>query len=388
MIAMKIDSSIQYIGVDDHDIDLFESQYKVPNGVSYNSYVIFDEKIAIIDTADSRKADEWWQNLLTALDGRTPHYLISQHMEPDHSSLVAQVLERFPTLQVVATPKAIQMMSQFFEGLDFSKRSIAVKDGDTLSLGKHSLTFVHAPMVHWPEVMLCYESYSKILFSADAFGKFGVLSHDEVWEDEARRYYLNIVGKYGVQVQTLLKKAAALDISAICPLHGPVLSENLSHYIGLYDKWSSYLPETEGLFVAYASIYGGTACAAKYIADEARKRGVDVVVADLCRCDISWALGEAFRMSRLVVCAASYDAGVFPPMYDFLYHLKIKNFQRRKVAIVENGSWAPTAGRVMRFMLDEMKGIEVVEPLVTIKSRMKQTDIPAIHNMLDTLLNR
>lgn len=383
---MKIDSSIKYIGVDDYDIDLFESQYKVPNGVSYNSYIIFDDKIAIIDTADARKADEWWHNLLTTLDGRTPDYLISQHMEPDHSSLVAQVMERFPLLQVVATPKAIQMMPQFFEGLDVAQRGVAVKDGDTLSLGKHTLTFVHAPMVHWPEVMLCYESQSKVLFSADAFGKFGALSHDEPWEAEARRYYLNIVGKYGAQVQALLKKAASLDISAICPLHGPVLSENLSHYIGLYDTWSSYSPETEGLFVAYASIYGGTAAVAEYIADEARKRGVDVVLADLCRCDMSWALSEAFRMSRMAVCAASYDAGVFPPMHDFLYHLKIKNFQRRKVAIVENGSWAPTAGRVMRSMLDEMKDIDIVDPVVTVRSRMKQADVAVVQNMLDTLL--
>lgn len=384
---MNIYPSIKYIGVDDNDIDLFESQYKVPNGISYNSYLLLDEKIAIIDTADARKAQEWWNNLLAALDGRTPHYLVSLHMEPDHSSLIAQVMERYPELKLVASPKAIQMLPQFFGDVDIENRCIAMKEGDILSLGKHTLTFMNAPMVHWPEVLVCYDTYSKTLFSADAFGKFGSLSHDEPWDDEARRYYLNICGKYGMQVQALLKKAAALDIARICPLHGPMLSENLAHYVGLYDKWSSYTPETDGVLVAYASIYGGTTEAAIYLANLLQAAGKQVVTIDLCRCDMSHALSEAFRMSHLAVCAASYDAGLFPPMHDFLYHLKIKNYQSRKVGIIENGSWAPTAGRVMRTMLEEMKNIEIVEPMVTIRSRMKKENTVAIEQLANALLS-
>lgn len=384
---MNIYPSIKYIGVDDNDIDLFESQYKVPNGISYNSYLLIDEKIAIIDTADARKAQEWWNNLSAALDGRTPHYLVSLHMEPDHSSLIAQVMERYPELKLVASPKAIQMLPQFFGDMDTENRCIAMKEGDILPLGKHTLTFMNAPMVHWPEVLVCYDTYSKTLFSADAFGKFGSLSHDEPWDDEARRYYLNICGKYGMQVQALLKKAAALDIARICPLHGPMLSENLAHYVGLYDKWSSYTPETDGVLVAYASIYGGTTEAAIYLANLLQAAGKQVVTIDLCRCDMSHALSEAFRMSHLAVCAASYDAGLFPPMHDFLYHLKIKNYQSRKVGIIENGSWAPTAGRVMRTMLEEMKNMEIVEPMVTIRSRMKKEDTVAIEQLANALLS-
>lgn len=381
---MDITSTIKYIGVKDNDIDLFEGQYRVPKGVLYNSYVIFDEKIAIMDTADARKGAEWWNNLTSTLDGRTPDYLVVQHMEPDHSSLIAEVMERFPSLKVVASAIAIKMMPQFFSEPDFQSRTITVKEGDTLCLGSRELTFVTAPMVHWPEVILSYDKKEKVLFSADAFGTFGE-TIEEGWNDEARRYFLNIVGKYGTQVQTLLKKAATLDIATICPLHGPVLKENLGRYIALYDTWSSYRPETEGVFVAYASIYGGTAEVALKIADTLRNLGVEVITADLARCDASQALADAFRMSRMVLCASSYDAGVFPPMHHFLHHLKMKNFQNRRVALVENGSWAPTAGRVMRSMLEEMKNIEIVEPVVTIKSRMKAEDAEAIEALVKSI---
>lgn len=381
---MDITSTIKYIGVKDNDIDLFEGQYRVPKGVLYNSYVIFDEKIAIMDTADARKGAEWWNNLTSTLDGRTPDYLVVQHMEPDHSSLIAEVMERFPSLKVVASAIAIKMMPQFFSEPDFQSRTITVKEGDTLCLGSRELTFVAAPMVHWPEVILSYDNKEKVLFSADAFGTFGE-TIEEGWNDEARRYFLNIVGKYGTQVQTLLKKAATLDIATICPLHGPVLKENLGRYIALYDTWSSYRPETEGVFVAYASIYGGTAEVALKIADTLRSLGVEVITADLARCDASQALADAFRMSRMVLCASSYDAGVFPPMHHFLHHLKMKNFQNRRVALVENGSWAPTAGRVMRSMLEEMKNIEIVEPVVTIKSRMKAEDAEAIEALVKSI---
>ena len=384
---MEITSSIKYVGVDDLDIDLFESQYIVPDGMAYNSYVILDEKVAIMDTVDARKRTEWWENVENVLDGRTPDYLVVQHLEPDHASLVSEVLEKYPQLKVVATAKAVQMMPQFFPSADFSDRTIAVKEGDTLSLGSHTLQFITAPMVHWPEVMLSYEQSKKVLFAADAFGKFGALCNEGSWDCEARRYYFNICGKYGLQVQALLKKAAALDIRTICPLHGPVLKENLAHYIGLYDTWSKYEPETEGVFVAYASIHGGTAVAANKLAEILREKGAPkVVVSDLSRCDMAEAVEDAFRYSHMVVCAASYDADVFPPMYDFLHHLKMKNFQNRKVAIVENGSWTPTAGRVMRGMLETMKNITIAEPMVTIRSRMKDEDLPAMEQLAVALL--
>ena len=384
---MEITSSIKYVGVDDLDIDLFESQYQVPDGMAYNSYIIFDEKVAIMDTADARKGAEWWANVEAALAGRTPDYLVVHHVEPDHASLIAEVLVKYPQCTVVATAKALQMMPQFFEGIDFNERGIAVKEGDTLSLGAHTLQFVLAPMIHWPEVMVSYEQSEKILFSADAFGKFGALCNGGAWECEARRYYINICGKYGNQVQTLLKKAATLDIDMICPLHGPVLKENLAHYIGLYDIWSKYEPETEGVLVAYASIHGGTAVAAERLADILRSKGAPkVVVTDLSRCDMAEAVEDAFRYSHMVVCAASYDADVFPPMHDFLHHLKIKSYQRRKVAILENGSWAPTAGRVMRAMLEGMKSIDIVEPMVTIRSRMKDSDLPEMEQLVENLL--
>ena len=384
---MEITLSIKYVGVDDLDIDLFESQYQVPDGMAYNSYIILDEKVAIMDTADARKGAEWWTNVEAVLAGRTPDYLVVHHVEPDHASLIAEVLVKYPQCKVVATAKALQMMPQFFEGIDFNERGIAVKEGDTLSLGAHTLQFILAPMIHWPEVMVSYEQSEKVLFSADAFGKFGALCNGGAWECEARRYYINICGKYGNQVQTLLKKAATLDIDMICPLHGPVLKENLGHYIGLYDIWSKYEPETEGVLVAYASIHGGTAVAAERLADILRSKGAPkVVVTDLSRCDMAEAVEDAFRYSHMVVCAASYDADVFPPMYDFLHHLKIKSYQRRRVAIVENGSWAPTAGRVMRAMLEGMKSIDIVEPMVTIRSRMKESDLSEMEQLVDNLL--
>lgn len=384
---MEISSAIKYIGVDDLDIDLFESQYVVPEGMAYNSYVILDEKIAIMDTADGRKAVEWWGNLEQVLGGRTPDYLVVQHLEPDHSALIAEVMDRYPAIKLVATATAVKMLPQFFSHVDFNERVIAVKEGDTLSLGSHTLQFFVAPMVHWPEVMVSYEQSEKVLFSADAFGKFGAICNDGPWDCEARRYYINICGKYGAQVQALLKKAATLDIKTICPLHGPVLTENLGHYIGLYDTWSKYEPETEGVLVAYASIHGGTAVAANRLADILREKGApNVVVIDLSRCDIAEAVEDAFRYSHMVVCAASYDADVFPPMHDFLHHLKIKAYQKRRVAIMENGSWAPTAGRVMRAMLETMKAVEIVEPVVTIRSRMKDSDIPAMEQLAESLL--
>lgn len=384
---MEISAAIKYVGVDDLDIDLFESQYIVPDGMAYNSYIILDEKVAIMDTVDARKGAEWWANVESVLDGRTPDYLVVQHLEPDHASLVAQVLEKYPTVQVVATAKAVQMMPQFFDGTDFTGRCIAVKEGDVLSLGSHKLQFIVAPMVHWPEVMLSYEQTEKVLFAADAFGKFGALCNGGSWDCEARRYYINICGKYGAQVQALLKKASTLNINTICPLHGPVLTDNLAHYIDLYDTWSRYEPETEGVLVAYASIHGGTAAAAEKLAEIIREKGAPkVVVTDLSRCDIAEAVEDAFRYSHMVVCAASYDADVFPPMYDFLHHLKLKNYQKRKVAIVENGSWAPTAGRVMRAMLEGMKDVAIVEPVVTIRSRMKESDLPAMEQLALELL--
>lgn len=384
---MEITSSIKYVGVDDLDIDLFESQYIVPEGMSYNSYIILDEKVAIMDTADARKGAEWWSNVKSALAGRVPDYLVVQHLEPDHAALIHEVVAEYPSVRIVATAAAIKMMPQFFDGVDFEGRTVAVKEGDTLSLGSHTLQFFVAPMVHWPEVMVSYEQSEKVLFSADAFGKFGALCNEGAWDCEARRYYINICGKYGTQVQTLLKKAATLDIKTICPLHGPVLTENFGHYIGLYDTWSKYEPETEGVLVAYASIHGGTAAAANRLADMLRVKGAPkVVVTDLSRCDMAEAVEDAFRYSHMVVCAASYDADVFPPMHDFLHHLKLKNYQNRKVAIVENGSWAPTAGRIMRAMLESMKNIEIVEPLVTIRSRMKDSDLPEMEKLVGSLL--
>ena len=386
-MTFNVTEKIRYIGVDDTTIDLFESQYIVPNGISYNSYLIMDEKIAIMDTADKRKSEEWFANLEEGLEGRTPDYLVLQHMEPDHAGNIATLLAKYPELQVVASAKAIQMMPQFFEDTCFEGRTISVKEGDTLNLGEHTLQFFMAPMVHWPEVMVTYDQTDKVLFSADGFGKFGALAHEEDWACEARRYYFNICGKYGPQVQALLKKAATLDIACICPLHGPILKENLGYYIGLYDTWSKYDVETEGVFIAYASIHGGTKKAAEKMAEILREKGAPKVsIADLSRDDMAEAVEDAFRMSKLIVAAASYDADVFPPMHDFLHHLKIKAYQKRRVGIIENGSWAPCAGRVMKDMLESMKEIEIVEPMVTIRSAMKQGDIPALEALADAIL--
>ena len=385
---VEVTKDIKYIGVDDTDLDLFESQYIIPNGISYNSYIILDEKVAVMDTVDSRKEAEWLEKLAAALDGRQPDYLVVQHMEPDHAGSITAFMERYPEAKIVASARAIQMMPQFFEGVDFSANTIAVKEGETLLLGAHTLQFFAAPMVHWPEVIVTYDQTDKVLFSADGFGKFGALAADEEWACEARRYYFNICGKYGAQVQALLKKAATLDIECICPLHGPILNENLGYYIGLYDTWSSYGVETEGIFIAYASIHGGTAVAAHKLAEILRAKGAPKVsVADLSRDDMAEAIEDAFRMDRLVVAAASYDGGVFPVMHDFLHHLQIKSYQKRKVGIIENGSWAPCAARVMRSMLETMKDVEIVEPVVTIRSRMKQTDIPLLENLADALLS-
>ena len=383
----NVTENIKYIGVDDTTIDLFESQYIVPNGISYNSYLIMDEKIAIMDTVDLRKGEEWFANLEEALEGRTPDYLVVQHMEPDHAGNIANLLAKYPAIQIVASAKAIQMMPQFFEDTCFEGKTIAVKEGETLNLGTHTLQFFMAPMVHWPEVMVTYDQADKVLFTADGFGKFGALAHEEDWACEARRYYFNICGKYGAQVQALLKKAATLDIACICPLHGPILKENLGYYIGLYDIWSKYEVETEGIFVAYASIHGGTKKVAEKLADILREKGAPKVsIADLCRDDMAEAVEDAFRMGKLVVAAASYDADVFPPMHDFLHHLKLKTYQKRRVGIIENGSWAPCAGRVMKGMLEGMKEIEIVEPMVTIRSTMKQADIPALEALADAML--
>lgn len=384
----NISDSVKYIGVDDTTIDLFESQYVVPEGVSYNSYVILDEKTAVMDTVDKRGMKQWEVNLLNALDGRKADYVIVQHMEPDHAGSLARLLELYPDITVVGNAKTFVMINQFFENIDI-KNTLTVKEGDTLSLGSHTLTFVMAPMVHWPEVMVTYESSEKILFSADGFGKFGALSlteNEEVWACEARRYYFNIVGKYGAPVQTLLKKASALDIKTICPLHGPVLTDNLGYYLDLYNTWSSYQPESKGVFVAYASIHGNTAHAAEKFADMLRNKGVEkVVVTDLSRCDIAEAVEDAFRYDRMVLAAASYDAGVFPIMQDFLHHLQAKAYQNRTVGLIENGSWAPTAAKTMRNILDTMKNITVVEPVVTIKSVLKKTDIPALNQLADAI---
>lgn len=384
----NITASVKYIGADDLDIDLFESQYIVPEGISYNSYVIMDEKIAVMDTIDMRKAEEWKNNLRNALAGRQPDYLIVQHMEPDHAANIGWFAQEYPDATIVASAKALQMLPQFFEGVAFDGRTQAVKEGDTLNLGRHTLKFIMTPMVHWPEVMMTYEESEKILFSADAFGKFGALCRGGEWLDEARRYYLNIVGKYGTQVQNVLKKAATLDIAIICPLHGPVLKENLGYYIGYYDIWSKYEAEENGVLVAYASIHGNTAKAARKMADILREKGAkQVKVMDLSRDDMAEAVANAFRYDKLVLAASSYDAGVFPPMHDFLYHLQIKNFQSRKVAIIENGSWAPTAGRTMSCMLSDMKHVNVMEQIVTIKSSMKAADIPQLESLAEALLS-
>ena len=385
---MFISDSIKYVGVDDKDIDLFESQYVVPDGVSYNSYIIFDEKITIMDTVDARATDEWVKNIEEALGGKEPSYLVISHLEPDHAANIGLIAHKYPNMQLIGNAKTFQMLPQFFDE-DFADRQVVVKEGDEISLGSHSLTFVMAPMVHWPEVMVAYEKTEKILFSADGFGKFGALDSedDEGWACEARRYYFNIVGKYGAQVQNLLKKASALDIQTICPLHGPVLKENIGYYLDLYNTWSSYEPEDEGVLVAYASIHGNTAKAAKQIADKLKAKGVEKMeVMDLSRDDMAEAVEAAFRYDKMVLACATYDGGLFPVMEDFLNHLKSKNFQKRKAALVENGSWAPLAAKKMRESLESMKNIEICENIVSIKSTVKEENVEQMDKMIDELL--
>ncbi len=368
----KITDTIQYVGTDDKNIDLFESQYIVPSGVSYNSYVILDEKTAVMDGVDERAEKEWFENLEHTLNGKQPDYLVVTHLEPDHAGNIQKFMEKYPQAQIVVNAKALSMLPQFFT-LDMSARSVVVKEGDELTLGNHVLTFIMAPMVHWPEVMMAYEKTEKVLFSADAFGKFGALSTEEDWACEARRYYFNIVGKYGMQVQALLKKASALDIRMICPLHGPVLSENLDFYLEKYQTWSSYEPEDKGVLIAYASIHGNTGKAAEKLAALLREKGVEkVVVMDLSRADIAEAVEDAFRYDRMVLAAATYDAGIFPCMDSFIARLKSKNYQKRTVGLMENGSWAPMAGKIMKESLSQMKEITIAEPVVSIKSTLNE----------------
>ena len=386
MADVKISDSIDYIGVDDKDIDLFESQYEVPNGVSYNSYLILDEKIAVMDTADMRVSDKWFENLEKALNGAVPDYLIVSHLEPDHAGNIKKAADKYPEMKIVVNSKSETMLPQFFE--ISADRLLIVKEGDELSLGSHTLQFFMAPMVHWPEVMVEYEKSEKILFSADGFGKFGALDTDEDWACEARRYYFNIVGKYGAQVQALLKKASALDIQTICPLHGPILKENLEYYIGKYITWSSYEPEDKGILIAYASIHGNTAKAAKKLKEILESKGAEkVAITDLARDDMAEAIEDAFRYDRMILAAASYDAGVFPCMEDFLHHLKSKAYQKRTVGLLENGSWAPSAARTMKAVVEQMKNVSIVEPVVTIKSTMKDSDIENMEKLADAIIN-
>ena len=393
-MTVSLNSMVKYIGVDDIDLDLFESQYVVPEGMSYNSYVILDDRIAIMDTADIRKEQQWKANLAEALGGRKPDYLVVHHMEPDHSALVAWVLDEYPGITLVTSAKAVQMLGQFFEGIGLEGRTKVVKEGDVLELGTHTLRFFAAPMVHWPEVMVSFDAADGALYSADAFGKFGALSKcgfygrdDDDWACEGRRYYFNIVGKYGAQVQALLAKLSGLPVKTIRPLHGPILEDDLAQYISLYDTWSKYAPESEGVFIACASIHGGTLKAAEKLADILRAKGAKkVVLSDLCRSDVAENVEDAFRYPTMVIAASSYDAGLFTPMYEFLHRLQIKGYSNRRVAIVENGSWAPSAARVMVEMVGSMKNIELVDQVVTIRSRMKASDIPALESLADAVL--
>ncbi len=385
---MKITESIKYVGVNDHKIDLFEGQYAVPNGISYNSYVILDEKIAVFDTVDANFTHEWLENLEKALEGRTPDYLIVQHMEPDHSANIDSFIKAYPNAKLVASPKAFAIMDNFFCGIDNGKKML-IENGSALSLGKHNLTFIFAPMVHWPEVIFTYESYEKILFSADAFGKFGALDLDDVWDDEARRYYFGIVGKYGVQVQNALSRATKFEISTICPLHGFVLDENIDHYIDKYRIWSSYAPEEDGIVIAYTSIYGNTKKAVMMLYEMLRARGCNkVITLDLSRVEWSEAVASAFRYSKLVLATTTYNSGVFPYMRHFLYHLRERNFQNRTVGFIENGSWAPTAQRVMKNMLSECKNINYLNTLCTIRSTPNNENISQLSKMADELCDK
>ena len=382
----KITDSIIYIGVNDKEMDLFENQYITPNGISYNSYIILDEKITILDTVDDRKTEEWFKNLEEVLKEKEPDYLIVSHMEPDHSANIEKLANKYPNMKIIATAQAHKMITQFFE-INLGDRAIIVKEGDTINLGKHELQFIMAPMVHWPEVMFTYDKIDKVLFSADGFGKFGTLDTDEDWDCEARRYYFNIVGKYGANVQAVLKKAANLEIKAICPLHGPILKDNLEHYINKYDIWSKYEPEDEGIFIAYASIHGNTEKAARKMAEILKQKFVKkVVLANLAREDMAEAIEDAFRYSKLVVASSTYNMGIFTWMEHFLLSLKAKNYQNRTVGIIENGSWAPMAGKLMKDIFTNMKDISICEPLITIKSTMKQENIVDMEKLADELI--
>ena len=386
--TVTISDSIVYVGVADTEIDLFESQYPVPQGVTYNSYVIADEKVAVMDTVDARKTETWLQNLEQVLNGRIPDYLVISHLEPDHSGSIEAIAKKYPEMKLVGNAKIFAMLPQFIT-MDVTERQVVVTEQDTLNLGSHILHFVFAPMVHWPEVMVEYEETEKVLFSADAFGRFGDSDAGTDWDDEARRYYINIVGKYGGPVTTLLKKAAGLDIRTICPLHGPVLTGDLSHYIEKYQTWASYQPEEKGILIAYASIHGNTEIAAKKMASILEEKGAEnVVLYDLARADVAAVVADAFRYDRMILAAASYDAGVFPCMETFLNHLKAKAYQKRTVGLIENGSWAPSAGRVMKKALEECKEIEIIEPMVTIKSTLKTENLPQLSALADAILNK
>lgn len=386
---MRIADGIQYIGADDKELDLFEGQYVIPHGISYNSYVIIDEKVAVLDTIDSRCTEQWLANLKHALGDRQPDYLVVSHMEPDHAANVKRLLDMAPQAQVVCTAKAKQLIARFFGMQLPAERTVVVKDGDTLSLGQHTLQFFTAPMVHWPEVMMEYEQTEKILFAADAFGKFGALDYDDPdgWACEARRYYFNIVGKYGAQVQAVLKKLSGVDIKTICPLHGPILTGDLTPYLSLYDTWSAYRPETEGVFIAYCSLHGNTEEAALKLAEMLKQHaGVKVSVSDLRRDDMAEAVEDAFRYDRMVLAAPTYDAGVMPVMEDFLLHLKMKNFQNRKVAFIENGSWVPVAAKKMREVIEGMKNMTIIEPIVTVESVVSSTTLDALQQLAEALV--
>ncbi len=383
----QLSNHIFYVGVDDKTIDLFEGQYIVPNGISYNSYVIHDDKIAVMDTVDFSKHTEWLDNISTVLQNKEPDYLVVLHMEPDHAGSIEAFVNKYPNVKIVSNAKTLQMIPQFFEHLDLTNRQVVVQDGDNLSLGEHSLTFVMAPMVHWPEVMVAYEPTEKILFSADAFGKFGALDTKEEWDCEARRYYINIVGKYGIPVQTLLKKASALDIAKIYPLHGPMLTENLGYYINKYDIWSSYQPEDKGVFIAYTSIYGNTKKTAERLKEVLHQKGEkEVVLHDLAREDMAEAVENAFRYDRMVLASPTYDGGLFPYMATFIHHLKSKNYQNRTVGLIENGSWAPMAGKIMKEELAALKNITFVDTLVTIKSSLKESDAEQLSSLAENLI--
>ena len=389
MSLSSVTPSIRYIGVDDKTLDLFESQYIIPEGMSYNSYLILDEKVAIMDSVDARKTEEWLSNLEAALDGRTPDYLVIHHMEPDHSGSLIAVLKKYPSLTLVGNAKTFAFLPQFFEDLDVTGRTLTVKEGDTLSLGTHTLKFLLAPMIHWPEVMMSYDQTDHVLFAADAFGKFGALDaeDEEGWACEARRYYINIVGKYGAQVQALLKKAASLDIQIICPLHGPVLSDDIPYYLDKYDVWSSYRPEDDGVTICYSSVHGNTRRAVLKLAEILEAKGApSVSLFDLARDDMAEAMEDAFRYSKLILATTTYDGAIFPVMHDFLYHLKVKNFQNRTVGLIENGTWAPMAAKMMRTELETLKNVTIVEPVVSLKTAMKKADVAALEALADAIL--